>query len=95
MQTNSGSTDQAISSVVLCSALFSVGSLAARDLALYFVAKWNIATKMASAVSTLIQIMKSQTQSMLRVVIDASVGSQNESEGGDTGSFGSASRASR
>ena len=82
--------------MVLCSELCSAGSLAARDLARYFVVKWNMATKMASVVSTLIQTMKSQTQSMLRVVTDASVGSQNESEGVSLGSFaGCASRASR
>ncbi len=40
---------------------------------------------MASAVGTLIQTMKSQTQSMLRVVTDASMGSQKESDGAELG----------
>src|SRR3954470_11744910 len=88
--TNSGMIDQVSSSIVLCSLVFSAISLAARDLARYFMQKRSIAQKMATEKNTDIQIMKSHRASVFAVVTDALGGIQKYGESGSLGSFGSA-----
>src|SRR4051812_32710666 len=99
--TNSGTTmksgiiDQVSSSIVLCSLVFSAISLAARDLARYFVQKRSMAQKIATVKNRDIQSMKSQSASVLEVVTDALGGIQKYGESGSLGSWGSAPKAAR